>query len=493
MSRYLLPVTAAVAFLWAVARAALQSITIDEADSYLHFADRVSGAYWFPAANNHILNSALMRLTATIFGLSHFTVRLPALLGAALLLYAAYRLCRLLSDSWFVQWVLFVCLVFNPFVGDFLVAARGYGMALGFLLLAVVQLAPSADPLTARRIAAASALSALALTANFSFALIAAATLCAIVYAAHRAHTIPRLHLFAAATLPAAAILFLGPLWTLRRFPRAELWWGAASLPESLTSLSGATLYQLNPELANTLMLAAFRFLQPLLLPAVALTALAWAVYLWIHRTDRTALWSERRPRFAATLALIVAAAFAIHAAAHTFLGLMLPKERTGLYAPVLLILAAGALAAVPPFSRLARVLRGALLTSLVALAAYFLFCLRLDHFKEWPWDAETKQLYGTLACLNHEHGVRQVTSVWLYESPLNFYRIASGKENLEPVVGPDADRPGTQVYVINSLFDAQLVGQKNLQLLSSTRTTNAWIAVKPALYDELRTGPCLH
>ena len=81
---------------------------------------------------------------------------------------------------------------------------------------------------------------------------------------------------------------------------------------------------------------------------------------------------------------------------------------------------------------------------------------------------------------------------MWLYEAPLNFYRIASGQENLEPVVGPGADRPGTQVYVVNSLFDGPLIGEKNLQLLSATRTTHAWIAVKPTLYEELRAGPCV-
>ena len=95
------------------------------------------GILWY-AANNHILNSTLMYGFTRVLGLSQFTARLPALIGAAFYISAAYRLCRLLGASLFVQLTLFVCLVFNPFIFDYLVAARGYGLALGFLMWALV-------------------------------------------------------------------------------------------------------------------------------------------------------------------------------------------------------------------------------------------------------------------------------------------------------------------------------------------------------------------
>jgi len=75
--------TALFALAWAVARAATQSITIDEADTYLQWVDR-PGQLWAQISNNHILNSLLMRLSTWLFGLSEITVRLPALVGAAL-------------------------------------------------------------------------------------------------------------------------------------------------------------------------------------------------------------------------------------------------------------------------------------------------------------------------------------------------------------------------------------------------------------------------
>ena len=48
--------------------------------------------------------------------------------------FVAFWFSRPLSDDWKIQVPLFVCLVYNPFVFDFFVAARGYGLALALLL-----------------------------------------------------------------------------------------------------------------------------------------------------------------------------------------------------------------------------------------------------------------------------------------------------------------------------------------------------------------------
>ena len=111
-SRLILGSAAVFAMAWAVARAYVQSITIDEADTYNSFVFRHLYLWW--AANNHIVNSTLMYGFTEWLGTSQFTVRLPALLGAALYIAAVYRLCRLLGASLLVQVTLFLCMVFNP-------------------------------------------------------------------------------------------------------------------------------------------------------------------------------------------------------------------------------------------------------------------------------------------------------------------------------------------------------------------------------------------
>ena len=57
-SRWILGGVALFAMGWAIARAAIQSITIDEAMTYNIFVFN-RGVLWY-AANNHILNSTLM-------------------------------------------------------------------------------------------------------------------------------------------------------------------------------------------------------------------------------------------------------------------------------------------------------------------------------------------------------------------------------------------------------------------------------------------------
>ena len=69
---------------WLVARAVNQSVTIDEADAYMGYAMPDWPAHFWPSNGNHVLHSALVRLVTSVFGLSHLTLRIPALLGAAL-------------------------------------------------------------------------------------------------------------------------------------------------------------------------------------------------------------------------------------------------------------------------------------------------------------------------------------------------------------------------------------------------------------------------
>lgn len=64
--------SAVAAFLWVLARAHVQSITIDEATTYEVFVAPADPYHWSAGSNNHILNSLVMRLFVGVFGLSHY-------------------------------------------------------------------------------------------------------------------------------------------------------------------------------------------------------------------------------------------------------------------------------------------------------------------------------------------------------------------------------------------------------------------------------------
>src|SRR6202035_1835943 len=82
----------AAVFVLCVYRAATQSIVHDEALTYqLYLAGPAANLFNYFDANHHFLNTVLMRVTTSMFGFSALAMRIPALLGAALLLTALYR------------------------------------------------------------------------------------------------------------------------------------------------------------------------------------------------------------------------------------------------------------------------------------------------------------------------------------------------------------------------------------------------------------------
>jgi len=326
-NRYPLAVTALLAAVLILYRAATQSITIDEATTYQFFVARDFSNLWKPAANNHLLNSLLMKLSTQLFGVSAFTARIPALLGAAFYLAAAARLSILIAAGRrSVEALLFAGLVFNPFILDYLIAARGYSMALGFLLSAIAISASAAlDPDPNRRVytraAICSALLGLCFVANFSFAIAAATTLAA-CFALDRQRT-PRLALvYLVPGLLIAAALSAKTLvaWTPNQFT-----YGARTLAQSAQTLIEASFYQ--PDLNL------FGKTSNLGYILIALVAAASAFRIISLRIDRK---PNPQLRIAATLFASLAACILLHWIAHRTFGLLLPRDRTaGFVVPI--------------------------------------------------------------------------------------------------------------------------------------------------------------
>ena len=69
-----------------------------------------------------------------MLGLSHVSLRLPALFGALLYICAAYWLAQTLTARTRSQIPVFLCLVYNPLVFDYFTVGRGYSLALAGLV-----------------------------------------------------------------------------------------------------------------------------------------------------------------------------------------------------------------------------------------------------------------------------------------------------------------------------------------------------------------------
>jgi hypothetical protein len=118
-------------FMWSVVRAATQSVTPGEAWNY----DRFIGPHWNESfmqfdANNHVLNTILVRISTARIHLTEFSLRMPSLLFGALYLWAAYRIARRWYGTGWLFLAVLGLLALNPLILDAMSEARGYGMSL---------------------------------------------------------------------------------------------------------------------------------------------------------------------------------------------------------------------------------------------------------------------------------------------------------------------------------------------------------------------------
>jgi hypothetical protein len=482
--------TGVFAMLWTIARASVQSVAIDEADTYLTFVAPAEPRTWAAAANNHVLNTLLMRLVTQIFGVSAFTLRIPALIGAALYIVAAYWLVRLISPRRALQWALLACLTLNPLVMDYLVAARGYSLAMAFLLwMAVIVARYQGRDAEARKgelwstcvLLGVSA--ALSVCANFAFAIADALTALGLLIWICREHRRDYLRIAAAAVLPGIAVLYgvAGPV--ILNWSKGQLTWGANSLLQMFTSLLHASLFDPNEYLLHPQLRHYFVHFGTFLYPLLAAFAIWRAVMLLLETPADGKEW-----RVAGPVAVICGSAWLAAVICHEFLllvyGIPLPLDRTALWVALLFLIGAGALAA-PRLPSLAGRISGEALTAiLVVIGCYNLVCPRLTYFNEWKYDADMKNVYGVLASYNHTGHSEKVSANWRYVAALNCYRLMSGGDSFEKIPAAPStanDYPtGYQAYVVFYPVDKDFVNREGLKVVYSDEFSGVAVAIRP-------------
>jgi hypothetical protein len=438
-----------------------------------------------------------MRLAIAAFGLSELSVRLPALAGACVYIGSCFCLCRLLFEEALARVLVFVCLVLNPYLGDFFAAARGYSLAFGFLVCAIALVAdlqlklPGAAPAKAARVCAlVSAVLGLSFVANFSYAIIdgttwAALWLWVLVSQWPSTNWRERRQLLVAGILPGAFVVFVLASSTLLEWNREQLFDGARSLAEMFGRLATAALAEPNPEVANRLVLSAAEFLRPYLIPALA-CATIWrlAAVFGYRRLEQNR--ARKRLEFSIVVGSALLMALLLHWAAFHLAGLLLPRYRTSIYIIPLATLAVGSLYAIPAPKGLGGLNgRAALIGVFGVLAFYYVLCLRANYFWEWRICAETKDLYYVLAYYNHAFQVIDVPARPPLGDCLEFYRRASGRETLaefkDPAI-PDTFPHGTKAYALYEPQDDDFIASQGLKIVYRGRLSNAVIAVQPDL-----------
>jgi hypothetical protein len=415
---------------------------------------------------------------ARVFSPSHLAVRSAALIGAGIYISASAFISSLVAQRFLLRVFLFICLVFNPLILDFLVAARGYGLASGFLLSAICLMAyalrPDAkSPRIVKASITASLCIALSFMSNFSFAFVDTATIVLLYVWAAAGESARRRTILAAACFVPGLILagaVAGPV--ILHWRQAELSYGAASLYETLQSLYLASFYELRPTAKELLFIPA-----PGILLSVAVIFSAWRASLVIIH------WRSVQLFFLAVPAIAIAAALGMHWLLFRFMGVPLPKDRTGIYIVILTTLFAGILAAIPIPARAGELTRSGMTILIIVAGSYFLLCLRLHYFREWRWNADTDKIYSVLASYNRTCGLKDIAVDWRYEAALNFYRKASGRETFSEFLHSTDLPSGKKAYVLYEPDDYGFLASHGLSVVYRT-PYDAAIALNPPVND---------
>ena len=366
-----------------VYRAATQSVAIDEAFTYNAFlAGPLPDLLTQYDANHHILNSFLCKLSISLLGLSELTLRLPSLLGGLLYLIASFLLCRrLFGEGWLLSFS-FALLTMSPGLLDYFSAARGYGMALAFLLLAIWQMLNYDEG--SRRLERAALCLALSVAANLAFAFagvpLAVFFALALVSEKRGNEAIDRF------LVPGLVIAFSIVVLPLTHAVRGNFYAGLPSLGVSLESVWGIFLFH---DLTGLTMPRIYAAVFPLGRWVILLTLVA-AIAACARRKPFRELSPTDRVLLLSTVAL--AGSIALLVAGHRFFGILYPVRRTGIYWIPLFTLICLTLAAKVARSNW----RAAAVAPFVAAGAacllQFLAQLNVHHYAEWPYDFDTKR-----------------------------------------------------------------------------------------------------
>lgn len=126
-------------FIYVAYRASSIALTHDECNTYTIFHSSGGGdSPFLKTANNHLLNTWLMRKSVAISGSnSELALRFPNVLAFLVYSLAVWLLLKRWQKDLFLFLFGMVLMLLNPYLLDFFSVARGYGLAMGFGLLAV--------------------------------------------------------------------------------------------------------------------------------------------------------------------------------------------------------------------------------------------------------------------------------------------------------------------------------------------------------------------
>lgn len=433
-SRFIIPsLIGAALFLYVVIRAWLLSFTHDEGLTFMHFMyapikDVIT--YSYANANNHVLNTLLMRLMAAILPLKDHWLRLPNVL--CYLLYLVFS-WRIVSDFDKKYWRIAAWLFLNsiPYLLDFFSLMRGYGLSFGFMMTSLyflkIYLAnPRYRTLIFCLIPAGLAVLSSMVLLNYFLALTAVLFLQTLLCKKPVRFKWRTLEIYFAVAIP---LLAYALYVSFRLRAEKELFFGSTDgfWMGTVKSLVTRILYLETAEEGDRIYVGGVPFL---IFSIFIIAVLCTAAYLFFRK------WRHgiKAINFSQALFLLLILCAASIIAQYYLLGTLLVIDRTALFlVPIFLLLIIFIFREMWTHQA-ARVVFATII--LISGINFFLHA-NFTHCLEWNYDANTEHMMHDLRAYNqtkHDNKVRWLHTYWTYHPASAFYQNTDDYSFLRPI-----------------------------------------------------------
>jgi hypothetical protein len=441
-------------FVYVAIRACALSLTWDEANTFFEY---VRNPHWLPdgynymSANNHLLNTWLMKCSVFLFGESEFALRLPNVLAGGFYFFTVALLAKKLAEKHWHSLVIFLLLCLNPFVLDFFSVARGYGISLALLMTGILQITKYIlEKQELRYGIYAQLFFATAVFANLTLIHVLLAISFLLIlnrFIFHRKENSKRAILFLT-LIPIVCLLLLLP-YIKHLNSAGALFYGeeARSLADTFLSLSKSSAYGVRYSI----------FLVPV--ATVLVSAIPLISVIHVMRNSITVM-KNGQGRWLVFITLTLFFTIAGPMLQHLLLKTNFLSGRTALfYIPLIALNFIGVLVLCPP--RLKNIL---LLFAGIFSLTHFYFSFNTHFTYDWKEQADVKDAMLALKDKNipvAKNCFADMLSTNLpYEKQINYYRMRLDMKNYSHA-GRKENFPACSIYYLNS-EEYDLVTKKN-------------------------------
>ena len=465
-------------FLYICFRASMLSFTHDEGftySKYVHYSYSEILQYKTDniAPNNQVLNTFSQKFFSGMFGTSEFVLRLGSILSFALFLITLYTFARHFFQSFALPG--FLVVVLHPYVLDFMVLSRGYGMALTGMLLSILGVVSGiSNQFKTKYYLIALASGILAVLANYSllnFFLINSVLFLAfqIFLGLNRGHITSHRLIITNIFSFVGSLILLGSLIyaPLKLILERHLLMGGESgfWADTVGSLCHNLAYGMRYQHIWEIILKALVITIPLLATLRVSTILKKESR---NSTDTILVF----------LYLLNAGLVSATLIQHYILGSVFPMDRMAIsfVLAFLLLVVITLVSHCQENNRLASLFRISLYSITCLFALHMLMCSNLSYSLEWKYDANTKEIAKDI---EHLEGEVQLGVHPLYVHGLNFYRQTKHLTKFPDIHSDGYRLKGDYNYFVIASVDRHKIEAEGLTILKEYSPGGAILAKK--------------